>query len=201
MKKNLSLLKSNNSGFTFVELLVVIVIMAVLIAASANYLFSTGGAKSRDVERKNDIKQVASMLEEFVSKFGSPPNANLPVDKNTRLKRSLGADRSKCKIADGTDAYDKLIECLEITGAIGGDGVEKLKEDPKEGAQNDKSKSFDYRYKADQNMWKLCALLEDQKDPDINDDGDGDNDSITEGSGMYCVATYNRDLKDLTITP
>lgn len=197
MKNTVKMLRSNTSGFTFVELLVVIVIMAVLIAASANYLFSTGGAKSRDVERKNEMKQMAALITEFVSSYGSPPNAKLPVTV-PRIKRGL-SDPSKCKITNDQASYDNLIDCMVIAGSIGGDGAEKLKYDPKEGVSNDTSILFDYRYAASENAWKLCALLENQKDPDINDDGDGDA-TITAGKGMYCLVTQNRELSDVTIS-
>lgn len=199
MNNRLSLLKSNTSGFTFVELLVVIVIMAVLIAASANYLFSTGGAKARDVERKNEMKQVAALLEEFVSSFGSPPNPNLPTTTN-RIKNAL-TDPNKCKVANSGDNWDALIACLVEAGSIGGDGAVKLKEDPKEDAKNDQDKTYRYYYKAGQTVWKVCALLENQKDPDINDDGNG-NANPAEGSGLYCLVTMNKELnhKDVTFS-
>ena len=85
MNKHLKLIRNNTSGYTFVELLVVIVIMAVLVAASANFLFAQGGSKARDTERKNDTKQIAALVEQFVAAYGEPPN---PSIKNRKIQNT-----------------------------------------------------------------------------------------------------------------
>lgn len=73
-KKNLlsvicSLL-SNKGGFTLMELLVVISIIAILISIGLTS-FSTVQKKARDSKRKSDIKEVQNSLEQYYSVCGS----------------------------------------------------------------------------------------------------------------------------------
>lgn len=192
MKKTMRLLKNNTSGFTFVELLVVIVIMAVLIAATANFLFSQGGVKARDAERKNDLKQVAALIEQFVSSYGEPPN---PSPRNREL--NTVAFISDCK---SVTTYKDLMKCFKQLKYVEGDGVVNLTLDPKEGIKYDGGSDHYYLYGADNNGWKVCALLENQTDPDLNGNYTGGPLGTTaEGSRTYCVVASNRTLA--TVTP
>lgn len=187
LKPHLKSLKNNQSGFTFVELLVVIVIMAVLVAGTANYLFAQGGSKARDIERKNDLKQVAAMVEQFVSSYGEPPNATL---KNRKLK-----ERTESCAVDG---YKDVLLCFKELKYVEGEGIEKLAEDPKEGIQNDQGNEYVYQYGGTNNGWKLCALLENQTDPDLNDSYDGSGSYGEEGGRNYCIVSSNRRLNEIT---
>lgn len=190
LKTSLKQLKDNRSGFTFVELLVVIVIMAVLVAASANYLFSQGGAKARDVERKNEMKQVAALLEQFNASFGEPPNSD-PKNRNLNTKSMYSDCRS---IGD----YKALMKCFKTIKYIEGEGLEQLTLDPKEGIENTEGKhEFKYLYTSDNNSWKVCALLENQTDPDLNANYQGQSDESDEGDRLYCLVSSNRKLDDL----
>lgn len=184
MNKYLRQLKDNRSGFTFVELLVVIVIMAVLVAASANYLFSQGGSKARDIERKNDMKQVGALLEQFTSSYGEPPSDSM---MNRKVKERL----SDCA---GVTEYKGLMKCFGEAQYVVGEGLIKLAEDPKEGITSEKDVLYVYRYGANSNGWKLCALLENQTDPDLNDtyDGKGSYDQGEDGKYGYCLWSTNR---------
>src|SRR5688572_2088649 len=59
--------KLNNSrGFTIVELLVVIVVIAILVALTLPNLFGLQ-RRARDDDRKNDIKNIKSALETYYS--------------------------------------------------------------------------------------------------------------------------------------
>ena len=176
-------LKDNRSGFTFVELLVVIVIMAVLVASSANYLFSQGGSKARDIERKNDIKQVAALVEQFSASYGAPPNAEL---KNRKVERYT----TDCK----ADDYQTLMKCFKELKYADGEGIINLAEDPKQAIENDGGKVYQYLYGANNNGWKLCALLENQTDPDLNDNYEGSGLFGDENERAYCVVASNRKL-------
>ncbi len=175
-------LKDNHSGFTFVELLVVIVIMAVLVASSANYLFSQGGSKARDVERKNDIKQVAALVEQFSASYGEPPNGEL---KNRKALRY-----DSCK----ADDYQALMKCFKELKYADGEGVINLAEDPKQSIENDGGRVYQYLYGANNNGWKLCTLLENQTDPDLNDSYEGSGSFGSENERVYCVVASNRKL-------
>lgn len=62
------------NGFTLIELLVVIGIMAVL-TGLAVFNFNQSRVRARDVQRKNDIKQLQTALELYKNDSGSYPVA------------------------------------------------------------------------------------------------------------------------------
>lgn len=62
-------------AFTLVELLVVISIIGVL-ASIGLVAFSSAQARSRDAQRKSDLKQIASALELYYSDYGQYPSGN-----------------------------------------------------------------------------------------------------------------------------
>lgn len=187
LKPHLKSLKNNQSGFTFVELLVVIVIMAVLVAGTANYLFSQGGSKARDIERKNDMKQVAALLEQFVSSYGEPPNGQV---KN----RTITKKYSDCASINN---FAELMICFKTLKYAEGEGLVKLAEDPKQANPNNDGKIYQYQYGSDSNGWKVCALLENQTDPDLNDNYAGTGEFGDEWDRTYCLISSNRKLKDI----
>jgi len=191
MNKHLKLIRNNTSGYTFVELLVVIVIMAVLVAASANFLFAQGGSKARDTERKNDTKQIAALVEQFVAAYGEPPN---PSIKNRKIQNTSWL--SDCK---SVKDYKSLMKCFKALKYVGGEGLEKLTFDPKEGIENEQGKIYNYMYAADNNGWKICSLLENQTDPDLNANYEGKKaEGTAEGERTYCVVATNRNLNDIS---
>lgn len=59
----------SDSGFTLLELLVVISVLAILISLALTS-FSTVQKKGRDAKRKSDIKEVQSALEQYYSVCG-----------------------------------------------------------------------------------------------------------------------------------
>ena len=59
-------LRRSTSGFTIVELLVVIVVIAILVALTLPNLFGLQ-RRARDDDRKNDLKNVQSALETYYS--------------------------------------------------------------------------------------------------------------------------------------
>ncbi|RLC74810.1 MAG: hypothetical protein DRI61_15985 [Chloroflexi bacterium] len=187
LKKNLKSLKNNQSGFTFVELLVVIVIMAVLVAGTANYLFSQGGSKARDVERKSEMKQVSALLEQFTSSYGEPPSGDV---KNRKVKDRV----TEC---NGVEDYPALMTCFKSLKYAEGEGLLSLAEDPKQGIENDEGNEYQYRYGSNNNGWKVCALLENQTDSDLNDSYSGSGEYGEEGSRTYCLVSTNRKLTDV----
>ncbi len=188
MKGSLSLLKSNRSGFTFVELLVVIVIMAVLVAATANYLFGLGGLKARDTERKGTLRQVAALIEQFNAAYGEPPN---PAVKSRKIKGRV----QECETVGD---YKAMMKCFKTLKYIEGEGLLSLAEDPKEGIENDEGNVYQYLYGASNNAWKVCALMENQTDPDLNDNYSGEGIYGEENGRTYCIVASNRKIGDIT---
>ena len=65
----------NNKGFTLVELLLVIIIMGILIVMGLTSFLSSQ-KKSRDIKRKQDLRQVALSLEAYYSDKGKYPTGN-----------------------------------------------------------------------------------------------------------------------------
>lgn len=70
----MKVLRTKNSGFSLVELLITVSIIAILIAIGvASY--ATINKQSRDTKRKSDIEQIRSSLEMYRADNGSYPSA------------------------------------------------------------------------------------------------------------------------------
>ena len=76
--------KTNQKGFTIIELLVVIVIIGILVALALPQLFAAQ-ARGRDSERKNDLKNVKTQLETYFNDNGEYPAAPLAVGNSPKL--------------------------------------------------------------------------------------------------------------------
>lgn len=92
-------LKQRQSGFTIVELLIVIVIIGIL-ATLVIVTFSGVQQRARDSERKTDINAVAGQLEAFYASKGYYPpkvdfeNATFRADNEIRIDTKAFADPS-----------------------------------------------------------------------------------------------------------
>ncbi|KKP48052.1 MAG: hypothetical protein UR39_C0002G0155 [Candidatus Woesebacteria bacterium GW2011_GWA1_33_30] len=69
-----------NSGFTLIEMLVVISLIGIL-AALALVSFTASQKQARDVTRKSDLKQYQTSLENYANKN----NGNYPISASTPL--------------------------------------------------------------------------------------------------------------------
>lgn len=70
-----SLKQKRQSGFTIVELLIVIVIIGILAGLVVTQILGAT-AKARDTERKTDLDQIANQLEAYYAKRGGYPTAS-----------------------------------------------------------------------------------------------------------------------------
>lgn len=80
-------LKSKQSGFTIVELLIVIVVIGIL-ATLVIVTFSGVQQKARDTKRETDVKALASQLEVYYANNGSYP-ALAQLQDNTWITSNL----------------------------------------------------------------------------------------------------------------
>jgi len=98
-------LKQRQSGFTIVELLIVIVIIGIL-ATLVIVTFSGVQQRARDSERKTDINAIAGQLEAVYAKEGTYPtllqinNATWRSDNEFRLDAKAFADPSNPTATD-----------------------------------------------------------------------------------------------------
>ncbi|MFO0882086.1 MAG: type II secretion system protein [Candidatus Saccharimonadales bacterium] len=80
-------LKKKQSGFTIVELLIVIVVIGIL-ATLVIVTFSGVQQKARDTKRETDVKALASQLEVYYANNGSYP-AIAQLQDNTWVQANL----------------------------------------------------------------------------------------------------------------
>jgi len=176
--------KPSPKGFTLIEILIVITIIGVLAALVAGTLGAFGGAKARDAVRISDINQISTMASSAMNRFHVPPMSG--------KGRQYPAE---CKVETPGD----LGKCLFKLGMGNAKELEELLADPKHEAEvpGDQGNDFKYHYGADDNGFKVCAFMEDQKAyENINavysggsateEDAPQDN-SGSEGDFIYCV--------------
>lgn len=75
-------MKKTNEGFTLIELIVVIAIIAVL-TGLVSFNFQQARMKARDISRKSDLKQIANALEAYKN-----DNQAYPADAKAELVSS-----------------------------------------------------------------------------------------------------------------
>jgi len=83
--------RRSEGGFTLVELLIVIVVIAILAAIVIN-TFSGVQARARDTERQTDVKAVASQLEVYYTDNGYYPTPTQMAGTPLTLFQGLSED-------------------------------------------------------------------------------------------------------------
>lgn len=151
-KRSIYGLSSNKSGFTLVELLVVVTILGVIIYAVANKLGTGSGG---DVVRQTVFKDMAYYSEDFKQKYGTYPT-------------SSSTARNYPKTGCSVNGYKALIDCFVALGYFqqDDDTYKKLVADPKDGTQNDSGQTYAYKYcvNAKGTKYKFVGLVEKQND-------------------------------------
>ncbi len=136
--------RSSRAGFTLIELIIVMAIMGILIAASAS-TFQTSRIKGKDGKRKSDLKQVSNALEAYMNDYGVYPLAS-----SDHKIQACGAGTSTC---DWGSAF------ANNNGTI---YMAQLPSDANNGSQQ-----YQYYVSGDQKMYQLFAALENTDDSSI----------------------------------
>lgn len=131
---------NKKNGFTLVELLIGMVIIGIL-ATLGFGSFSSSQQKSRDSQRKSDLKQISLALETYYNDVGSYPLG----DASGRI---LGCNGGLL-CSWGTPFVDDNDTTYMV----------ELPSDPSSGSQ--------YWYDSDGTSWQLYARLENIRDPDV----------------------------------
>ena len=167
-------------GFSLAEVLIAIVIITILTIGSIA-VYSSQLAKARDTERMNDVSRIKLYLDTIVGQYGSPPNSAL---KARGIK-----DKTGCK------GEKVLYECFKSLKTSSDEDLHNMFVDPSQGVLNTRSSKTDvmgeynYRYGADQNAYKICAMLEDQSSRQLNADVEGKDTTVrTDKDDLYCLS-------------
>lgn len=114
----ISLKNRKQSGFTIVELLIVIVIIGILAGLVITQILGAN-QKARDTERKTDINAVANQLETYFAKTGGFPVLDDINDPAWRKGNEVNAGDNNKSFADPTQSIsDPATVALVSAGAI-----------------------------------------------------------------------------------
>ncbi len=122
-----------NNGFTLIELLVVISIIGVL-SGMAMFNFQQARERARDVQRKNDLKQLQNALESYKNDQAEAhyPDTVDIGDLTPDYIKKIPTDPKEQKLDDSWVDYSytrnsvldyDLVACLENTGDLSKDDV------------------------------------------------------------------------------
>lgn len=110
-------LKKNQSGFTIVELLIVIVIIGIL-AGLVISTFVGVQQKARNSERQTDINNISGQLEAYFAKHSSYPNFTQLTTETWRENNEIRLGDNDKALVDPSDA--NLVEGTAAPTQIGG---------------------------------------------------------------------------------
>lgn len=160
--------KDSRHGFTLLELMVVIVILGVLIAAGLGS-FTSSQQKSRDSRRKSDLRSIAQALELYYNDKGRYPNS----DGNGNISGCGTGDASLCPWGE------------QFSDSKGTIYMVKLPADPGAGRK--------YYYRKSGVNYQLYAGFENTEDPDYNASGYSGTNCASTGTFIcnYGIASSN----------
>jgi len=150
--KKLGNIKSKRErGFTLVEIIVVFAIIALLSTYMMGSSFIAARQRARDAERKENLRKLATALEQYMNDHGTYPAA----DGNGRM---MACGASYTLACDWGGPMGSSSETLYMA---------KLPEDRTTG------RNFFYRTQESDLAWQLYAKLERDDDKDVDNNGDG----------------------------
>ncbi len=162
---NKSLIGAFEQGFTLVELLVVMVIIAILATLIVGG-FRSSQMRGRDAQRKQDLRQIANALEMFYADYGRYPPASGTQIAACSYNPGTGVGAS-CSWGSGTMSDSKTTYMRTVS------------KDPVS-AQN-----YVYRVSSDGKQFQLFARLENTEDKNcINSN------CVNPGITVTCGGTY-----------
>ncbi len=176
MMTNTTYQKSGRSGFTLLEILVVMIIIGILTTIGIRG-FVQSQIKTRDAQRKHDLEQVKRALELYYNDYDQ-----YPADSGDGL----------IKLADGTE----LDWGSEFTDSNGTVYMIKLPRDPR-------GYSYYYETLNDNKSYYLYAYLENDQDRHLTaEEGHASTDCNLSGSDLDCnYAVSSVDLPLPTAEP
>jgi general secretion pathway protein G len=163
----------HSSGFTLMELMVVIAVMgAVFVMAASSYMGTQ--AKARDARRKSDLTQISKALELFYTDHGT-----YAQDNSGRIAGCGVSSSSPCPW--GSDFTDQDSNRY----------MEKIPQELQPG------KAYLYCASADGLQYQLFARLENLQDPIVDQNGDGVADEFAPNCGSqrcnFAITSPNTD--------
>lgn len=111
--------KTNQKGFTIIELLVVIVIIGILVALALPQLFAAQ-ARGRDTDRKNDLKNLQQKLENYYTDNDSYPSS-LPNTEAGIANADLEGPRNTTYTYTAGDCVDTECQSYTLSAALEND--------------------------------------------------------------------------------
>lgn len=107
--------KTNQKGFTIIELLVVIVIIGILVALALPQLFAAQ-ARGRDADRKNDMKNLQQKLETYFNDNDAYPEGLPNSDAKIESADLQGPRNSTYEyVSDNCATVDGVEQCQSYT--------------------------------------------------------------------------------------